>query len=135
MKLALLVLLGALPTSALIAHHHHHGAASDAARAFARSHADAFHDHMRALHEWLMPGKSMPAPVPPSVAPAAPTEAIAPVAPGAPSDAAPAAHPVIGYDLNGRTGIEWHRGLDAVLGGAKPILLFQLFGEFDQVHC
>ena len=43
--------------------------------------------------------------------------------------------PVIGYDLEGRTGIDWHRGLDAVLGGTKPILLFQLLGEFDQVHC
>ena len=38
------------------------------------------------------------------------------------------------YDL-ARTGIEWHEGLDAVVGRGKPILLFQLLGDFDRVHC
>ncbi len=38
------------------------------------------------------------------------------------------------YDLS-RTGIPWVKGLDAALNKGKPILLFQLLGEFDDVHC
>ena len=38
------------------------------------------------------------------------------------------------YDL-GRTGIDWHEGLGAVVDQGKPILLFQLMGDFDRLHC
>lgn len=32
-------------------------------------------------------------------------------------------------------GIDWHKGLDSVLNQGKPILLFQLLGNFDDVFC
>ena len=38
------------------------------------------------------------------------------------------------FDL-ARTGIEWNKGLDAALNKGKPILLFQLLGNFDDVYC
>lgn len=38
------------------------------------------------------------------------------------------------FDL-AKTGIEWHRGLDAALNKGKHVLLFQLLGNFDDVHC
>ena len=38
------------------------------------------------------------------------------------------------YDLS-KTGIEWHRGLDAALGKEKPILLLQILGNYDEVFC
>ena len=38
------------------------------------------------------------------------------------------------FDL-ARTGIEWTRGLDAALNKGKPVLLFQLLGNFDDVYC
>ena len=38
------------------------------------------------------------------------------------------------YDLT-RTGIQWHRGLDAVVHRGKPILLLQILGNFDDVYC
>ena len=38
------------------------------------------------------------------------------------------------YDLS-RTGITWHEGIDAVLDKGRPILLFQLLGQFDDVYC
>ena len=33
------------------------------------------------------------------------------------------------------TGIAWNRGLDSALNKGKPILLFQLLGNFDDVYC
>ena len=38
------------------------------------------------------------------------------------------------FDLAG-TGIAWNRGLDAALNKGKPVLLFQLLGNFDDVYC
>ena len=38
------------------------------------------------------------------------------------------------FDL-ARTGIEWNKGLDAAINKGKPILLFQLLGNFDDVYC
>lgn len=38
------------------------------------------------------------------------------------------------FDL-AKTGIEWRKGLDAALNQGKPILLFQLLGNFDEVYC
>jgi len=38
------------------------------------------------------------------------------------------------FDLAG-TGILWSKGLDAALGKGKPILLFQLLCNFDDVYC
>ena len=38
------------------------------------------------------------------------------------------------YDLS-TTGIEWHEGLDSVVDRGKPILFFQLLGDFDHVYC
>ena len=38
------------------------------------------------------------------------------------------------FDL-ARTGIEWNKGLDAALNRGKPVLLFQLLGNFDDVYC
>lgn len=38
------------------------------------------------------------------------------------------------YDL-ARTGIEWSQGLDSALDRGKPVLLFQLLGDFAKVHC
>ena len=38
------------------------------------------------------------------------------------------------YDLSS-TGIEWNKGLASVVGRDKPILLFQLLGDFERVHC
>ena len=34
-----------------------------------------------------------------------------------------------------RTGIEWSKGLDSALNKGKPVLLFQLLGNFDDVYC
>lgn len=34
-----------------------------------------------------------------------------------------------------RTGIEWNKGLEGALNKGKPILLFQLLGNFDDVYC
>ncbi len=38
------------------------------------------------------------------------------------------------FDL-AKTGIAWHKGLDAVLHREKPILLLQLLGNYDEVFC
>ena len=38
------------------------------------------------------------------------------------------------FDLAG-TGIAWSRGLDSALHKGKPVLLFQLLGNFDDVYC
>jgi hypothetical protein len=38
------------------------------------------------------------------------------------------------FDL-ARTGIPWNQGLDAALNKGKPVLLFQLLGNFDDVYC
>ena len=38
------------------------------------------------------------------------------------------------YDLSA-TGLSWVEGLDAAKKSGKPILLFQLLGRFDDVHC
>ena len=38
------------------------------------------------------------------------------------------------FDL-GRTGIEWTRGLEGALNKGKPVLLFQLLGNYDDVFC
>ncbi|MBI3854532.1 MAG: hypothetical protein HY293_02445 [Planctomycetes bacterium] len=38
------------------------------------------------------------------------------------------------FDL-ARTGIEWNRGLEAAVNKGKPVLLFQLLGNFDDVYC
>ena len=38
------------------------------------------------------------------------------------------------YDLS-KTGIEWHRGLEAALNTDKPILLLQILGNYDDVFC
>lgn len=34
-----------------------------------------------------------------------------------------------------KTGIEWKKGLDAALNRGKPVLLFQLLGNLDDVYC
>jgi hypothetical protein len=47
---------------------------------------------------------------------------------------APARRDVDKYDLS-KTGIEWHRGLEAALHKGKPILFFQLLGNLDEVYC
>lgn len=39
-----------------------------------------------------------------------------------------------GYDLT-RTGIDWKKGIDAAIGHDRPILLFQLLGDFDDAMC
>ena len=33
------------------------------------------------------------------------------------------------------TGLSWVEGLEAAKKSGKPILLFQLLGRFDDVHC
>jgi hypothetical protein len=38
------------------------------------------------------------------------------------------------FDLS-RGGIDWKKGLDAALHQGKPILLFQLLGNLDDVYC
>lgn len=38
------------------------------------------------------------------------------------------------FDLAG-TGIPWVKGLEAAIGKGRPILLFQLLGNFDDVYC
>ena len=38
------------------------------------------------------------------------------------------------YDLSG-TGIPWTKGLEGALNKGKPVLLFQLLGNFDDVYC
>ena len=38
------------------------------------------------------------------------------------------------YDL-AKTGIKWHKGIDAVVDKGKPIILFQLLGNFDELFC
>ena len=38
------------------------------------------------------------------------------------------------FDL-ASTNIEWHRGIESVLNQDKPILLFQLLGNFDDAFC
>lgn len=38
------------------------------------------------------------------------------------------------YDL-AKTGLPWVKGLEAAKNQGKPILLFQLLGNFDDVHC
>lgn len=47
-----------------------------------------------------------------------------------------AAHspPPAKFDLS-RTGIKWHKGLDAALNQGKPILLLQILGNYDDVYC
>jgi hypothetical protein len=53
---------------------------------------------------------------------------------GATSPGAPP--PVINpkFDL-AQTRIEWTKGLDAALGRDRPILLFELLGNFDDAFC
>jgi hypothetical protein len=38
------------------------------------------------------------------------------------------------YDLS-KTGIEWHKGIEAALNKGKPILLLQILGNYDDVYC
>ena len=38
------------------------------------------------------------------------------------------------YDLS-KSGLPWVKGLEAAKAQGKPILLFQLLGNFDDVHC
>lgn len=38
------------------------------------------------------------------------------------------------FDLS-KSGIDWKKGLDAALNQGKPVLLFQLLGNFDDVYC
>ena len=38
------------------------------------------------------------------------------------------------FDLS-RTGIAWTAGLESAMNQGKPILLFQLLGNFDDVYC
>jgi hypothetical protein len=38
------------------------------------------------------------------------------------------------FDL-AATGIAWSKGLESALHKGKPILLFQLLGNFDDVYC
>ncbi len=38
------------------------------------------------------------------------------------------------FELPGN-GIAWKKGLDAALDQGRPILLFQLLGNFDDVYC
>lgn len=38
------------------------------------------------------------------------------------------------FDLS-KTGILWHKGLDAALHQGKPVLLLQLLGNYDDVYC
>lgn len=38
------------------------------------------------------------------------------------------------FDLS-RSGIDWKKGLDAALNKGKPVLLFQLLGNLDDVYC
>jgi len=38
------------------------------------------------------------------------------------------------FDL-ASTGIDWKRGLESALNKNKPILLFQLLGNYDDVYC
>ncbi|MBK7875680.1 MAG: hypothetical protein IPJ77_08005 [Planctomycetes bacterium] len=66
-----------------------------------------------------------------SVAPSAPVGV--PVASSGPAPAL-AELPSPDYDL-ARTGIAWRAGLDAALHRGKPVLLFQLLGDFAKVHC
>jgi len=46
----------------------------------------------------------------------------------------PVEGPTGGYDLS-KTGLPWVQGLEAARKQGKPILLFQLLGKFDDVHC
>lgn len=73
---------------------------------------------------WLQSGSSPSAP--PAQAPRAPAVS------RTPPTQDPDAHAK--FDL-ASTGIEWHRGLDSVRGGKRPILLFQLLGDFDDAYC
>jgi hypothetical protein len=38
------------------------------------------------------------------------------------------------FDLS-KTGIDWKKGLEAAINREKPILLFQLLGNYDDVYC
>jgi hypothetical protein len=38
------------------------------------------------------------------------------------------------YDLS-KTGLPWVEGIEAAKKSGKPILLFQLLGRLDDVHC
>ena len=38
------------------------------------------------------------------------------------------------YDLSA-TGIDWHEGLAEVKNSGRPVLLFQLLGDFDSPTC
>ena len=38
------------------------------------------------------------------------------------------------FDL-AKTAIDWNKGLEAALNKGKPILLFQLLGNYDDVFC
>lgn len=38
------------------------------------------------------------------------------------------------FDLS-KSGIDWKKGLDAALNQGKPVLLFQLLGNLDDVYC
>lgn len=55
---------------------------------------------------------------------------------GSPPAARPAEAAATGakYDL-ARTRIEWGQGLESALGKGRPILLFQLLGNFDDAFC
>lgn len=106
---------------------------------------------LRALHEFLVrifhgggpahvASPTMSAPAAPSVPASTPNTqaegASSAPAPGAPpSPRALTSAPTVGkFDLS-TTGIEWHRGLDSVRDQGRPILLFQLLGDFDDVAC
>lgn len=77
---------------------------------------------------WMQSGSSPSAPQlqPPAPEPRATVTA--------PATADPHPDPQAKFDL-ASTGIEWHRGIDSVLGGDRPILLFQLLGDFDDAYC
>jgi hypothetical protein len=47
-----------------------------------------------------------------------------------------AASPMIADKVDlGKSGLEWRMGLAAALNQGKPILLFQLLGNLDDVYC
>lgn len=60
-----------------------------------------------------------------------------PVAVARSSIAATAVEPVASshVDPSALTGIDWHHGIETVLGQDRPILLFQLLGDFDDAFC
>ena len=51
-----------------------------------------------------------------------------------PIKTAAASPPPEKFDL-AKTGIPWHKGIEAVAGRGKPILLLQILGNYDEVYC